>query len=69
MLFNNFVSRLRVTLLLLKLGPEMKGGRKTRDSKDGVDKIYFNEFRVSHLVAISGSHSIDCVEGYLEKNL
>lgn len=70
MLLINFVSELHVILLLLKLGPKMKGGRITSDGKDGVHKIHFNKhkFRVSHLVAIIGSHSIECVERYLEKN-
>lgn len=71
MLFSNFDSKLCVILLLLKLGPEVKGGRITSDGKDGIDKIHFNKhkFRVSHLVAITGSRSIECVERYLEKNL
>lgn len=60
MLFNNFVSKLRVILLLLKLGPEMKGGRITSDGKVGVDKIHFNKytFGVSNLVAVNGRQSI-----------
>lgn len=43
MLFTNFVSKLHVILLLLKLGPEMKDGRIKSDGKVGVDKIHFNK--------------------------
>lgn len=64
MLFGGFVSKLCVNILLLKPGYEMKDGRITSDDKDGVNKIHFNKYkyRVSHLVAITGSHSIKCVE-------
>lgn len=43
----------------------MKGGKITSDGKDGVDdEIHFNKhkFRVSHLVALTGSSSIECAE-------